>query len=239
MWNWFSFQRQCLPSDRLLQGVWGTENGAPAMSFGGLCYDYVMVSLQRLLLISLRTGITVTFSLKALGWCKFVRGFSRAYKRGSLYPHGWGGETYNRTKKAFQNKLHGSAGLNTFWIYSFQYKLEVGGGLISEGFTVVDPGEGSGPTPLKNVQSGTQAPWSWPASGPLQNWRNCVSQNMVAIGTSSRHVGRTTRKCCAIKKWSHIPCLRRHFFPARFPICFLFGFLEFQTDRFDLKKPDH
>ena len=114
-----------------------------------------------------------------------------------------------------------------------------GGRLISEGFTVVDPGEGSGPTPLKNVQSGTQAPWSWPASGPLQNLRNYVSQNMVAIGTSSRHAGRTTRKCCAIKKWSHIPCLRRHFFPARFPICFLFGFLEFQTDRFDLKKPGH
>ena len=43
--------------------------------------------------------------------------------------------------------------------YSFQYKLEVGGGgLISEGFTVVDPGEGPGPTALKNVQSGTQAP---------------------------------------------------------------------------------
>ena len=148
MWNWFSFQRQCLPSDRLLQGVWGTENGAPAMSFGGLCYDYVMVSLQRLLLISLRTGITVTFSLKALGWCKFVRGFSRAYKRGSLYPHGWGGETYNRTKKAFQNKLHGSAGQDTFWIYSFQYKLEVGGGgLYPRGLQWWIQGRDPGPPP--------------------------------------------------------------------------------------------
>ena len=58
----------------------------------------------------------------------------------------------------FQNKLHSSAGQNTFLIFSFQYKLEVrGGGLISEGFAVVDPGEGPGPTPLKNVQSGTQA----------------------------------------------------------------------------------
>ena len=66
MWNWFSFQRQCLPSDLLLQGVWRTEKGAPAMSFGDLCYEYVMVivlRLQRLLLIFLRTGITVNFSL--------------------------------------------------------------------------------------------------------------------------------------------------------------------------------
>ena len=65
-WNWFWFQRQCLPSDRLLQGIWRTEKGAPAMSFHDLCYDYVMVialSLQRLLLISLRTSITLNLSL--------------------------------------------------------------------------------------------------------------------------------------------------------------------------------
>jgi len=57
---------------------------------------------------------------------------------------GGGGGSYNRTKKAFQNKLHSSAGQNTFCIYSFQYKLEVGGGLISEGFTLLDPEEWPG-----------------------------------------------------------------------------------------------
>ena len=166
--------------------------------------------------------------------------FAKPIKEEAYIHVGGEGGTHNRTKKAFQNKLHSSAGQNTFWIDSFQYKLEVGGGgLISEGFTVVDPREGPAPTPLENVQSGTQAPWSCPASGPLQNLRNNVSQNIVAIGTSSRHDGRTTWKCCAIQNDLIFHVFEGIFFPARFPICFLFGFSEFQTDRFDFKKPDH
>ena len=168
-----------------------------------------------------------------------VRGFSRAYKRGSLYPHGWGGGTYNRTKKAFQNKLHGSSGQNTFWIYSFQYKLEVGGGSYIRGVYSGGSRGGVRAHPPKECSiwypSTLKLTCFW-ASSKFEKLRQ---SKYGCHGTSSRHAGRTTRKCCAIKKWSHLPCLRRHFFPARFPICFLFGFLEFQTDRFDLKKPDH
>ena len=45
-------------------------------------------------------------------------------------------------------------------LFEFTHFIQARGGgrLISEGFTLVDPEEGSGPTLLKNVQSGTQAP---------------------------------------------------------------------------------
>ena len=54
--------------------------------------------------------------------------FAKPIKEEAYIHVGGEGGTYNRTKKAFQNKLHSSAGQNTFWIDSFQYKLEVGGG---------------------------------------------------------------------------------------------------------------
>ena len=67
-------------------------------------------------------------------------GFRRVYNQG-----GGGVGTYNRTKKCFENKLHGSADQNTFWIWSlfsvskrrkksnsFRYKLK--GGLYPDAF---------------------------------------------------------------------------------------------------------
>ena len=137
----------------------------------------------------------------------------------------------------FQNKLHSSAGQNTFLIFSFQYKLEVrGGGAYIRGVCSGGSRGGARAHPPKECSiwypSTLKLPCFW-ASSKFEKWRQskygCHRNNITSCRKSNSKVLRN-------KKWSHIPCLRRHFFSCQISDLFSVRFLRVPDRSIWLKK---